>query len=393
MYAWLMRILAIVFAVVFSVLLHGCGAASYGDDRSQLESAYEDSYKRLGTPEAYAFYAYGELLVSQGDPEGALTYFVKAHKADSSDPYLRVRLAACYLELGKLNRAERLLEKAVNADPSDEYAWLTLARLHGARGDDAQKVAAATRAMREEPEYVAAALWLASEYEAVSDHRRAREILERAVYVEGDMGHAEAHLALGKVSLTLGDLDVAQNHLTQYIELRPHRADVIAELSTAYLQAGEKTRSAELMALALSKDPSDVELRYRLIHLFLELGQHKKATHHLRSLPPVKTGDQREVVYRTCLLAKADRLYEARDFLVSQLGLPPENEEARIVLAELEGLLGRLEAAGLLLRENLSGESGDFMKSELKTVTKQLLKRLESWPESWAPCSYLPEEG
>lgn len=374
------KTLPISFCFALAAVPFGCGSAQpFGGELSQLD--YGDSYQRLGDPEAYALYTQGELLDGQGDREGALAYFAQAYEIDEADPYLRVRLAQSYLELGKVNRARRLLEKAVNKDPTDEYAWLALARLHGARGDNAEKEAAATRAMRVEPMHIQSALWLAEEYQRTGDHRKAREILRRAVDTEGAKVYAEAHLALGEVSLILGDLEAAKNQLTRFVELRPHRADVIADLATAYLKAGEKTRSAELMALALAKDPSDVELRYRLIDLYFEMGQHKKATHQLRSLPTIDPGEVDAIVRRSCLFVRADRPYEGRDFLVSHLGKAPEDERAKIVLAEIEGLLGRLETAELLL-----GEEGDF-SLELADQRKKLLERLAAWPKRWLPCS------
>ncbi|MCP4603159.1 MAG: tetratricopeptide repeat protein [Proteobacteria bacterium] len=341
-----------------------------------------EKHKRFGSAVGYEHQIRGDILAERGDFAGALNEFKLALGADPSDFYLRIRLASGLIKLGELSKAHRHIKKVLKWDSTNEYAWLALAEYHLAKNDTDEAYSAARRAMRVEPRSAKAALWLAGVYIDAEDSRRAGEILRRVI--EASPSNAEARLKLGEVSLSLGDYLEARRQLAVFAEIRPHRADAIAKLASAYLKTGDPGSGADLLAIAVSKDQSNTKLRIQLIRLLIDLKQKNRAQRHLISLPPLKPDDTDGGLERACLFALADRPYHARELLLSHVGSRPKDTNARLVLAELEIILGRLENAELLLEEQETEWTDEQLNQR-----KQLQKRLSVWPDGSPPCTFL----
>ncbi len=363
----------------------GCGAAvqpldpSIADERVSLPDGEQ---RRYGAGTAYQHYTRGEILVERGDLALAADQFRAALSADPNDSYLHVRLAFILIELGESQQALRLIKKVLKWQPSNEFAWLALAEYHWSRDELEKAEAAARRAMRVEPSQTEAAVWLAASLRERGDEVRAAEILRRVVEV--DPQSTDARLELGRSHLARDEHGAALEHLAGFVELRPHRADVIELLGDAHLQAGEPKHAADLYSLATSKDSANDDLRLKLIHLLLDLELDARAARHLRSLRPPAPDDFEGGIARVCLLARTDQIYRARSLLVSRQGVIPVEPKARLVLAELEILLERVDSARLILEK-----SSESWPSAFDAHRKRLLVELSDRRKESAPCGFL----
>ncbi len=343
-----------------------------------------EEYVHFGSATAYEHHIRSGILTERGDLVKAADELNMALAADPADFYLRIRLSLVLIELNKLKTAHRHIKKTLKWDPDNEYAWLALAIFHQARGDIAEAEAAARRAIRVEPRNHEAALWLASVYRNAGDNKRAAEILRHVA--DAAPKNADAQLELGEASLALGDYFEARRRLAVFTELRPYRADAIAKLASAHLMTDDHRIGANLLTLAVSKDPSNNELRIKLIRLLVDSGLMRRAALHLLSLRPLEPDDLKGGLRRVCLFARVDRPYHARSLLISHVGPRPEDPNARLVLAELEIQLGRLENAELLLKE-----TDKKWTDEQLSHGKKLQNGLLNWPNGSMPCAFLEE--
>jgi Flp pilus assembly protein TadD len=329
---------------------------------------------RQGSAFAYGHALKGELLALRGDLSSAKTEMKAAVVADSSDFYLRIKLAIILMKLGDFHGAKRHIDRVLKADGANEFAWLALAMFHELEGREDKSVAAARRAMKVEPDRTEAPLWLAGFFRDRNQKRRALEVLRRVV--EKHPGNAAALLSLGQISLELENHKEAEKYLAQFLDIKPHRTDVLDELAHVYVVRGETQRAANLLTVSISKAPGDPVRRKKLIVLLMELGQDISAVRHLESLPPMEPGHLDDRLDRACMYARAGYPYRGRTIIVSQLGHSPTDPAARLTLAKIELSLGRLEIAQALL-----GDPQIMWSEEQKKDIAELLNKTD-WLET-----------
>lgn len=331
-----------------------------------------EAIRHYGNAPAYEQYVQAELLTENGDHQEATRRLAEALADDPVDIYLRTRLALSLIRLHQMDKAKKQIDRALREDPANEYAWLVLAEYYWTLDLKEKAEEAARKAIQVEPDSVYAALWLAGKYRTYGDSRQALELLRRAAQIDPE--NADVMLALGEMSLNLGDPFDAERYFKHFVELRPYQVEAIAQLALTYLKTGNRQDSIDLLVIAVEKSPSNVALRLKLVELLIESGLMQRAFQEIRSLPPSQPGDIRDVLGRACLLAKADRIYEARNWVNAYLGAFPQETAGRLVLAELEIALGRREQAEILLQSHVEGS---MTPSEIQ-YQKRLMEELRS---------------
>ncbi|MCP4195832.1 MAG: tetratricopeptide repeat protein [Proteobacteria bacterium] len=373
---WRTPCLVLVFA-----LLAGCqkpGRIADPGDADDLLDFSDQDQNHYGTAVAYEHTIRAELLAEQGNPAGAADYIEKALASDPEDHYLHIRLAGLLIQTGALKKARRQINRVLKKDPGNASAWLASAMYYRAVGDDRKAVAAARRAMKVNPAHFGAALWLAETYLEMGDIQLALKILRHLVTEAPE--NADAHLKLGETSLAMGNRHEAARHLARFLKLRPYRADVVTTLAGIYLSSGDRATAATLFEMALRQNPADTAARKTLIALLIELGQKKTAIDHIRSLPP--GAPDADTLEMACFYAAADNPYTARDLIVSFFGPSPQDLSARMALAKVERVLGRLESADILLEDPAIQWTGELLDEK-----EALLANRSDWAETrFLPC-------
>jgi len=333
----------------------------------------------MGSVSGYENYTLAEILYENGDLHGAIRAIEAARSYDPNDTYLAARLSVMLVEAGEQHRARRLILRVLSRDPMNELAWLALAMWHRQEGEHDKATAAAKRAIRVEPDRVDASLWLADYKRSMGQHAYAAEVLSQTV--ERQPENAEVQLALGRVRLDLGQPAAARRHFSKFLALNSYRFDVVVDLARAHEKSGDRAGAADFYERALAGDPTNAELRIRLIRILLDLNDMARAERHIHSLPPADTGDVPGVLERARFLARAGDLYGARELLASQLTRNPHDGEVILTLAAVEIRLGRLEAAELLL-----GEPGIAWSDAERHCRDSLEATLARWPDAEPGC-------
>jgi tetratricopeptide (TPR) repeat protein len=373
-----------VGSVLFWAICLGGGCRSLGDvpDPSRADETlgiFGNSARREGATGAYEHYVLAEILHEQGDIAAAIAEMETAREFDPSDGYLAARHAMLLTEAGERRRAKRLLSRLLKSDPMNELGWLALAFWHREGGEIDKAVAAARRAIRVEPKQVDAALWLAELMRSEGQVTHALEVLSRAVRAHPK--NPDVRLALGRIHLDLGNYVHARRHFSKFLKLRAHRADVIVELARAHEKSGDLTGAADCMELALGVDPTDEPLRLELIELLFSLKLTARAERHVRSLRPAGERDREGTLERARFLARVGDHFAARELLAQQLERNPLDAELVLTLSATEILLGRLEAAELLL-----GEPKIEWSAPEGRCREALRRSIAAWPREAPPC-------
>ena len=302
-----------------------------------------------------------------------------AHTYDPADGYLAARLAMLLTEVDERRRSRRLINRVLGKDSMNEMGWLALAIWHQEGGATEKAVAAARRAIRVEPSRVEAALWLADFMQSEGRPNYAAEVLRRTVQAQPK--NPDVRLHLGRIHLSLGQYVEARRHFSKFLQLRAHRADVIIELARAHEKMGDLAGAVAFIELALGVDPTNSPLRLELITLLFQLKLEARAERHIRSLPPPEEDDRKGVLQRARFLARVGDHFAARDLLAAQLVRHPLDAELVLSLSATEILLGRLEAAELLLSESEVQWNDDDL-----ACREALVKTIGTWPNTDPPC-------
>ena len=208
---------------------------------------------------AYAGLARAQLdrfLTENRDPVWLQRADGNSHRAVELEPHLATGLAVrglVLIRLGKLEEAQRVLERALDLDPREVEAHRAMAELDSARGDWAGAVDRLDHALQLEPGQWRLYAAKAEKLHAAGHYRRA-EAACRA-WLELTPDNVYAHQTLGGVLSVLGDLDGASAALQEALRIRPE-ADVYSNLGTILYFRGRYGEAAEAYRRAVELKPN-----------------------------------------------------------------------------------------------------------------------------------------
>lgn len=185
----------------------------------------------------------GDGLAAEGHLEEARERYEKA-RAELAPPDqggVLAAIAITYIQQGDLERAEKLLTRALEVDPSQQRSLDTLAAIMADRGQatEAEKV---LRILGSETPVSSTTLVGV----AVANYNQgrpeaAKPLLDRAI--EQDPGASEPYYFRGLVDLSLGDTAAARSDLEAYLKREPDgrfAADATQYLGVLEADGGEK---------------------------------------------------------------------------------------------------------------------------------------------------------
>ncbi len=229
----------------------------------------------------------GTQLVSQGNPLGAVVLFNSALEKDPNYVDARYQLGLAYLKGGKLDKAEKELQKVRLQDPGNGEVILDMASIYLST----QKIDEAEKELR---------LFL----EKHPKNSRSQEYLGRVTAVRGDLpgaeqlfkeaaeldaGNVEARLALAQLYLQLGWTDQARAELASVVKAFPDRKAAFFMLAALEGREGRKAQALEAYRQVTRIDGEDIAALYLTGMLSLDMGDAAEAqriAEHLRKRYP-----------------------------------------------------------------------------------------------------------
>lgn len=189
--------------------------------------------------------------------------------------------AASAAEAGDVERAEPLFQRIVAENPGDAEAWHMLAIIALRRGQAAEAIDLATKALQLHRRSHIYLNTLGIAHAEAQQLAEAQSCLKRALKVRPD--YAEAHYNLGKVYSKLGDLPDAERCYLRARRLDPGKAEVANNLAALYSRQGRYTDALPLLAEASAGLPDDESVAINTGIALLATSGPEAAIAHLQS--------------------------------------------------------------------------------------------------------------
>ena len=295
-------------------------------------------------PEPYILQ--GQILSALKEPVRAKEAILKAVELDPSSDFAHVRLAMVQLDEEDVAGAGKSLDRALELNPKSKWAWLW----RGILANDYRKDKAAARACYEkalelDPRFDMAlynlgATWLDGKEK---DYAKLREFMLKALNINPD--YKEACYLIG---WTYGDednypvakiwMDKAVALDSSFLEAYKWRGVINAEMEK-YEDAVRDYNSA------IQLDPMNADLYVRRARVNEKLGRIDVALIDLRFAYDLKPDAPRTLMYRGDVYVKTGQVKLALDYYDRAIALKPTSDDAYARRADVLFGLGRKEDA------------------------------------------------
>lgn len=273
------RVLNLAIAVLFSLPLAACAPEPEG---GQVQMAAASANVVMALPvstssaEALDHFMRGQRALDMGRPLDALPHFEQATAADPNFclAYLNLANAATSLESFQMN----LERAAANAEGASEAERLLVEFTQKGFDNDVEaQLQVARRLVEVQPESPRAWMTLANVQSAMGDETEARTTMLKVA--ELSPSFALAHMALGNSYMFVEprDLAKAQEHMERAVELEPNEAAPHDLLGDAYRARGELEMAAEEYTRTAELDPTSGNGLQQRGHVHSFLGNYEQA--------------------------------------------------------------------------------------------------------------------
>jgi len=175
-----------------------------------------------------------------------------------------------FIQAGDLPRADQVIRKILEFDPSVASAWYLLGVVNQLRGKLVDSVANYEQVLRLEPDHHQALNNLGVALQAQGRVNEAEACLRRALRVHVD--HAEALSNLGNLLQDQGKLDEAVACYRRALHLRPDYLDAHNNLGNALRALGRLAESAACYDQALLLQPGHAQVHLSRALCWLQMG-------------------------------------------------------------------------------------------------------------------------
>ncbi|MCO8125530.1 tetratricopeptide repeat protein [Stieleria sp. TO1_6] len=192
--------------------------------------------------------------------ESAITHMEKAVQLSAADPRLVGRLGQMYLQVGRLDDAQRQSEIALAAERNSAEIWALRGDCLKESGDHEQALAAYHRALAIQPDFVDAKLQIAELYLNNDQYDRLLATLDQ-IDSSGDESivPTRVHMLRGIAMRNLDRPELAVEHFAKASKSDPTRAEPHLQLAAIELENGKPDSASLSIARAMELDRELVE--------------------------------------------------------------------------------------------------------------------------------------
>jgi len=285
-----------------------------------------------------------QVLLDEGDTDGARRILVRRLRADARSPDLWRLLATVHSRRGHSRLALRLLCRARALSPGDVGTLRMLGWLALEQGDVPWAVQVVSDLVERLPADSAAQVQAAFVFAQAGQLPQAQAWAERAVAQAPD--EAEAWRALSCVRLLQRRLSEAESAARQAQRLAPGQVDVLRQLGRVYAAANAHGQAQLAFLRAVEADPDNTAARLELAQAQGRAGHFDAALDTLAALAPRRPGWTQALGVRAHLLTEGG-LDEAVDACARLLRSQRRSHDAVMIALRLMGL-GQAQARRLL---------------------------------------------
>ncbi|HEX9779600.1 MAG TPA: tetratricopeptide repeat protein [bacterium] len=297
----------VVVGIMLSAMLAGCATGRHA---------------RTG-PYRKAYGAYLEGLMFERDlllPE-ALKAYREALEYDSTSPYLRVRVGATLVKMGRQEEAMAAFRQALEIDPDhpDVLRWLAMLATSQGRLDDAIGYYERLLEVHGADRYVLSTL--ADLYVLHGNLPRAVELYEQLAREFGRS--SQLHFNLGVLRGRMGQFPEAMDELSRALEISPDSMEIHVALGLTFELGGRPLEAARHYEAAIAQDPANARLYQHAARAHLSAGEPEEAKALYQELLKLMPHDLDVMMGLVRLWLMEENYAEAERFLAERM---PESE-------------------------------------------------------------------
>ncbi len=350
-------------------------AAFARDDFAQAQRCYEEAI--AAAPRfAPAHLGRGAALHELERVEDAVDALKAALDIDDKLANAHELLAACYLVLSDLVKAEPHLRRAIVLDRTGPYNYLKLAELLVHQRRYKESVQVAEQGVAACPGFADLRFFLGNLHFETGQAEQAVAAYREAVKLQPE--HVMALYNLGLAQLKINALDAARETLERVIELVPGWKEAIVNLGCVLYRQHNLTDAKACFERALTLHPESVLSHFNLGEIAMAQGDVASAIGHYRQAvefdPHLADGHLRLGIG----LARLGAREEAVTHVLRCLDIAPHDIEALMQLADLRSAQGDAVQALASYREALA-QNGSHVAA-LIGVASMLLNLAEGGP-------------
>ena len=218
-----------------------------------------------------ANYLLGVVLAQTGRGTDAIRRLRKAHGINARHLGLMTLLGVLYLDGGYSLDAAEVLDRAREQDSSNEKIQLLLIQARHQNFDFENALALVRSAAAQFPKSAHTQFRLGYELETAGRFDEAEAAFSRALVLQPRF--AEAHLALGRLSLRNGRAGNAVDHVEAALRENSKNPDAKMELAKAWIATRELSRAEVILQKLLIERPADPALHALLAQVFSAEGK------------------------------------------------------------------------------------------------------------------------
>ena len=197
-----------------------------------------------------------ESMWQRDERDSAIMHMEQAVRLSAGDPHLVQRLGRMYLEVGRLDDADRQCTLALEADRQSAEVWALRGDCLAARNRPEEALAAYHRALALQPDYPSVQVEAAEIYRAQGRYDRLLATLERLEDGLGDEDQtARVHVLKGIAMKQLGIHDEAYRCFADAIEKDPHDPATHLHVASVCLQRSDIESARRHIDIATQLDP------------------------------------------------------------------------------------------------------------------------------------------
>jgi tetratricopeptide (TPR) repeat protein len=274
-------------------LLSGCTPAlnDSGNAVASDPAADKPYSSLLDDPGSNALFQFGRanLLLGEGDVDGAIDALQKAIQLDPDAEDLRFMLAEIYSETGRLKEAKRTIEDILIRNPESVKAHQVLGSV--ALGEGQPDVAADhfRKVLELDPDNQLMALKLSIALVRLGETGQAIDELKQIIVKNPESRPARLTLARLYRDMKLNTL--AEEQYRYLIEVLGDYGQACLDLGFMYEEQRDFEEALELFNQALQKNPHDLALRHHIARVYVSMQRYDDALRELELIVQLDAGD------------------------------------------------------------------------------------------------------
>lgn len=244
--------------------------------------------------QAFAHFMQGTMAEEAGEPDRALTYYLKSLAADPTNVTLGLKVASEHVRRGDTGEAVTLLNGLIKASPQEPQPMLALAYIHLKslrKPDLAQKYAA--QALELDPSSFPAYAYQVEAWQQLNQPAKANAVLERAA--RSNSRDPKFWLNVGEMyrqtfvrddvkKISAEAIKKTNPIYTKAIELAGGDVEVLNQAANFYVLSGQISEAIPLYLKVLELSPNQNSVREKLAYSYLQSEQRMKAIDVLEAM-------------------------------------------------------------------------------------------------------------